>query len=462
MDLQPDLTSIGPVRPVDIECDRIGPSRRDVSRVSSPFDNVEFKKAVLDPTITSDRERMLAVVQERLGMAVRGGLIRLRVEDQSRDGRTITVRGSELLNYGSCAYLGMNTDQRLIDGAKAALDRYGPVFSSSAAYASVDLYTDLEERLGKIFHQGHILVPTTTTLGHLSVLPVLVSPGDLVLMDHQVHASVQLTGSVLRGQGADVRTVPHNDADALQRMLEERAHLHAKVWYLADGVYSMFGDTAPVHAVARLLDAFPNLFLYYDDAHGVGWSGQYGEGFVFSEVGYHERMIVIGSLAKSWGAGGSVVVLPSERMAEAVLLAGATFTFSGPLHPAELGAAVAAADIHLSAERDERRDQLLRKIDYVRDRLVDAQLPALSLERTPLWFIRIGTPEGAIEYARRMMADGFYVNVSGFPAVPMGMDGIRFTTAVFQTDRDLERFMDALERNITDLIAPVEWIIDLT
>jgi len=173
-------------------------------------------------------------------------------------------------------------------------------------------------------------------------------------------------------------------------------------------------------------------------------------------------MIVIGSLAKSWGAGGSVLVLPTREMADTVLLAGATFTFSGPLHPAELGAAVAAADIHLSPERDKRESQLLTRIDYVRDRLVDAQMPALSLARTPLWFIRVGTPENAIEYAGRMMADGFYVNVSGFPVVPMGMDGIRFTTTVFQTERDLERFMDALIRNIKGLVTPLEWHIDLT
>ncbi|MCZ7534256.1 MAG: aminotransferase class I/II-fold pyridoxal phosphate-dependent enzyme [Acidimicrobiia bacterium] len=415
----------------------------------------------MNSNVAAKRAEALRVVHERLEMAVRGGLIRLRVEGQSRDSRTIGVRGRDLLNYGSCAYLGLNTDQRLIDAAKAALDQYGPVFSSSTAYASIDLYTDLEDRLGKIFDQGHILVPTTTTLGHLSVLPVLVSPDDLVLLDHQVHASVQLTAGVLRGMGADVRNVPHNDVEALYSLLSEEAHNHNRAWFLADGVYSMFGDTAPVKAIAPLLDEFENLHLYYDDAHGVGWRGHHGVGHVLTEVGYHPRMIIIGSLAKSWGAGGSVLVLPNQEMAERVLLTGATFTFSGPLHPAELGAAVAAADIHLSTERDIREEQLSTKIDYVRDRLVAGQLPALSLERTPLWYVRTGRLDNAIELGRRMMRDDFYVNVSGFPVVPVGMDGIRFTTTLFQTDDDLVRFMDALERNIEGLVVPLEWHIEL-
>mgnify|MGYP001824935463 CR=1 FL=1 len=403
---------------------------------------------------------MVKFVRDQMDLAINGGVIRLRVEDQAPTGESITVNGRKLINMGSCAYLGLNVDRRLKDGAMSALEQYGPVFSSSTAYTSIDLYTELEAKLHRIFG-GNVLVPTTTTLGHLSVLPVLVSPDDLVLVDHQVHASVQLTTNVLRGLGATVEIVPHNDVEAMRRVLVAKAHKHTKVWYLADGVYSMYGDTAPVTEIYTLLDEFENLFLYFDDAHGVGWRGLNGRGHVLSEVQHHDRMIIIGSLAKSWGAGGSVLVLPSTAMAEQVLLAGATFTFSGPLHPAELGAAVAAADIHLSPERDGLEARLLGQIDYIRSRLVEHQLPVMSLERTPLWFVRVGPTEGAIELARRMLRDGFYVNVSAFPAVPLGMGGIRFTNTLYHSDEHLEQFMDVLVDNIQDLVEQVEWHIDL-
>ena len=403
---------------------------------------------------------MVKFVRQQMDLAITGGVIRLRVEDQAPTGESITVNGRKLINMGSCAYLGLNVDRRLKEGAMAALEQYGPVFSSSTAYTSIDLYTDLETKLHRIFG-GNVLVPTTTTLGHLSVLPVLVSPADLVLVDHQVHASVQLTTKVLSGIGATVEIVPHNDVDAIRAALDAKAHNHPKVWFLADGVYSMFGDTAPVSEINALLDDYENLYLYYDDAHGIGWRGINGRGHVLTEVRHHERMIIIGSLAKSWGAGGSVLVLPSAAMAEQVLLAGATFTFSGPLHPAELGAAVASADVHLSPERDGLERRLLRQIDYVRGRLVEHQLPAMSLERTPLWFVRVGPTEAAIELSRRMLEDGFYVNVSAFPAVPLGMGGIRFTNTLYHTDEHLEQFMDVLVRNIDGLVEQTEWHIDL-
>lgn len=406
------------------------------------------------------RERALALVKLRMDQARQGGVIRLRVEDQADDGRTIRIEDRDLVNFGSAAYLGLNTDERLKKGAQAAVERYGPVFSSSAAYVSVDLYSELEEKLTRIFG-GHVLVPTTVTLGHLSVLPVLVNPDDLVLMDHQVHASVQLTSFALRGLGAEVRDVPHNDVERVHEATAEAHAMGRRVWYLADGVYSMFGDTSPVRSIVDLLEEYDNLYAYFDDAHGVGWRGVHGMGHVLDIVGHHDRVVVIGSLAKSWGAGGAVVRLPNESMAEQVLLAGATFTFSGPLHPAELGAAVAAADIHLSAERDERAAGLMRRIDRLRAAITDAQLPALSLERTPLWFVRVGELGRAIELSRRLMADGFYANLSGFPVVPHGMDGLRFTTTAFQTDDDIDRFVESLHRNISDLITTHELYIDL-
>lgn len=408
----------------------------------------------------TQREEAIRLVYRRMEQAKRSGLIRLRVEDQAPNGETITIEGEKLVNFGSCAYLGLNVDPRLKAGAIEAVEQYGPVFSSSTAYTSVDLYTELENNLTRIFG-GTVLIPTTTTLGHLSVLPVLVAPGDLVLLDHQVHASVQLTSHLLRGLGAVVEDVPHNDTAALEERLEAGAASHERVWYLADGIYSMYGDTAPVADIVALLERYENLHVYFDDAHGVGWRGRHGIGHVLTEAALHERMIVIGSLAKSWGAGGSVLVLPNEELAERVLLAGATFTFSGPLHPAELGAAVAASYIHLSPERDERERRLTDQIEYVRSRLVAAQLPALSLEPTPIWFLRVGTLDNAIELGRRMMREGFYVNLSGFPVVPMGMDGIRFTNTVYHDQEQLAAFMDALERHTPDLIVPLEGDIDL-
>lgn len=408
-------------------------------------------------------ERILDLIETSMGHGVEAGVIRLRIDDQAPEGDTITVAGQPLVNFGSCAYLGLNVDPRLKKGAIDAIERFGPVFSSSTAYTSVDLYTTLEDRLLEMFGTGHIVLPTTTTLGHLAALPVLASPDDVVLVDIQSHASVHLATDVLRGRGVSVTNLPHNDMDALESAIDKAESSGVcRIWYLADGIYSMYGDVAPVHAIADLMERYPSLHVYIDDAHGFGWRGQHGRGYVLGEIPLHDRMVIAVSLAKSFGTGGAALLFGDPHAAHRVWLAGGTLTFSGPIHPAELGAAVAAAEIHLSDEHADRQAKLFRQIDLVKNLLIEHQLPVMAFDPTPIWFVRVGTYEQAIDLTQRLMKDGFYTNTSAFPAVPRGHGGIRFTQTLYQTDDQLQGLVESLARNVPEIVDEPEMVIDLT
>lgn len=408
-------------------------------------------------------ERVLDLIETSMGHGVDAGVIRLRVDDQNLAGDSITVAGRPLVNFGSCAYLGLNVDERLKQGAIDAINRFGPVFSSSTAYTSVDLYSTLEKDIELMFGSGHVVLPTTTTLGHLAALPVLISPDDAVLVDVQSHASVHLATDVLQGRGVSVTELPHNDMDALETAIQLATdQLSCRVWYLADGIYSMYGDVAPVRAIADLMDRYPSLHVYFDDAHGFGWQGLHGRGFVLNEIPLHERMVVIVSLAKSFGTGGAALLFPDLDTARRVWLTGGTLTFSGPIHPAELGSAVAAAAIHLSDEHAERQTRLIDQIELVKNLLVEHQLPVMSFDPTPIWYVRLGRHDQAIELTKRLMQDGFYVNPSAFPAVPRGYGGIRFTHTLYQTDEQIRALIESMARHVPEIIDEPEVILDLT
>ena len=405
-------------------------------------------------------QRFLTIAGRNIDRFCEEKLARISVEDQSPTGEWISMEGRKVLNFGSCAYLGLNVDPRLKEGAIEAIERFGPVYSSSTVYTSVDLYGALEERLTAIF-DAPVAIPATTTLGHLSALPVLVGLDDLVIVDLQAHASVQMATQVLRAEDVAVELIRHNDINALAARLEEVGDRYERVWYLADGLYSMYGDAAPVLEIRALLDTYPNLWVYYDDAHGVGWCGRNGRGWVLNETDHHERVVISASLAKSFGAGGAVLVLPDAATKRRLEHTGGTFIFSGPVHPAELGAAVASADIHLSAEHAERQARLNDQIALVQRGLVERQLPTMSLEKTPIWFLKIGSLDGAIELTRRMLDDGFYVNPAPFPAVPVGYEGVRFTQTLYHSDHDLEDLLDAFARHVPDLVDDNQGVVDL-
>jgi 7-keto-8-aminopelargonate synthetase-like enzyme len=396
-------------------------------------------------------EAYYRTVERHIGDAADAGFCRATVHDEVLDGDRMSLNGRTVTNFGSCMYMGLNVDERLKRGAVEAIERFGPVYSSSPVYTSVNLYEELRERLERIF--GHpVAIPTTTTLGHLGVLPVLVTPDDAVVIDHQAHASMHMALQTLIAMGTEVKTIPHADLDAAERAIAQFAKDHDRVWLLADGVYSMFGDVAPVGEIVELQRRYDNLWVYYDDAHGFGWRGKHGRGYVLEKTELNERMIVAVSLSKSFGSGGAAVVFPDVAMVRRVQVAGSTFMFSGPLHPAELGAAIVSADIHLSDEQVERSLRLREEIAHIQRRLVDLQLPVASVAATPIWFVRTGGHDQCIELTRRLVEDGFYVNPSAFPAVPLGSGGVRFTNTLYHSRDQVDGLLDSLARHTPDLI----------
>jgi len=415
----------------------------------------------LSAKLAALHQRLQDLSEQNISAAINLGVARVSVEDEVLAGETITLDGREIVNFGTAAYLGLNTDARLKRGAIDAIERFGPVFSSSTVYTSVDLYTELDERLQRIFGSP-VVIPTTTTLGHLGALPVLVGPRDVVLIDTRAHASLHLTSMVLMGEGIPVLPVPHNDMDALATTVAAEARRAERVWYVADGVYSMHGDTLPTSDVARLLEEHEQLHLYIDDAHGFGWKGIHGRGHVLSDLPMHPRLTVAVSLSKSFGSGGAAIAFHDAGLAQSVLLRGGTFTFSGPIHPAELGAAVASADIHLSDEQDVRAARLNDQIDLTRSLLGANHLPIASNAQTPIWFVEVGGHKETLELVRRLKDRGYYVNAGVHPAVPLNHSGIRFAHALYHSNVHIEGLIEAIVAASSDLIETTDVFIDLT
>lgn len=397
--------------------------------------------------MVSRHERLLRLTERTIARGVKNRSGQLRTEDDRLEGAFITVDGSKVVDFGSCSYLGLNRLPALKDAAVDAVERFGTGHSSSPMYTALGMYSQLEERLEKLF-DASIAVAPTTTLGHLAALPVLAGPEDLVLMDQHSHASLHLAADVLRGRGVTLELLPHNDVSALRTRLAEDGERYEKVWYVADGVYSMFGDLAPVERIHPLLEEYPNLHLYYDDAHGFGWQGTYGRGYVLNHVAWHERMVIAAGFAKSFGTTGGVLAFGDPALARRVQYTGGPFTFSGPLQPATLGASIASADLHLSRVHVELKQELLDRIELARTLLHEFDLPIAADETTPIWFIRIGNLEEVLDTTRAVMNDGFYVNPAGYPAVPMGSAGIRFTQTLHQSETQLRGLIESIARHM--------------
>lgn len=379
----------------------------------------------------------MRVVDQIVTTGAQMGIGYLIIEDEHINGRTIKVRGNDVLNFGNCSYLGLETDPRLKAAAIEATDKYGIMILSSRAFSSIHLYPELESLLSTMTG-GHALVSTSITLGHIANLPVLIGDNDAVIVDIQTHNSLQTSVELLRQRNIPIERIRHNRMDILEDKIKELHDDHDKVWFLADGVYSMYGDYVPANDLKELLDRYDKLHLYLDDAHGTSWAGPNGSGFVNSKLPKHPRLIYTLSLGKGFGCTGGVTVFPTSELKSFARHCGTTHLFSGPLPNSILGAAIVSANIHLSPEITELQNKLQSNIKLFNQLAEAYEIPLVHPNNSPIFFVGVGKPSVGFDMVHRLMNKGIYVNLSVFPSVSYNRTGLRMPLTLHNTPEDIE------------------------
>jgi 7-keto-8-aminopelargonate synthetase-like enzyme len=400
---------------------------------------------------TSDLNEVLATI---IGEGARHGLMHAVLDDAPLDGRIVPVGGRELVNFASCSYMGLETDPRLIEGAIAATRRYGTQLSASRLFLSAAPYAELEHLLSGLAG-GYALATPTTSLGHLAALPVLIEETDAVLYDQRLHHSVQTALRLLPGTGVHLELVKHNRLDLLEDRVRDLRHRHRRIWYVADGIYSIFGDRAPLGEIRELLDRYPQLSAYFDDAHGTGWLGACGRGHVLGELAGHPSVVVALSLNKSFAAAGGCLVFPDAATRDRVRTCGGPLNFSGPIQPPMLGAAIASAKAHLAPDWADRQAELHALIDHAHTALAASGLPLASPGGSPILFVGMGLPRAAHLMGERLMEAGYFVTAATFPGVPVKQSGMRLSLTRHLTKADVDGFVAAMQQAMPGVLAEV-------
>ena len=421
---------------------------RRASRVVAPVATGPGQQRARVPVMNSKYDIIQRIHEE--GSA--HGLGLLSTEDESFNGRHITIDGQMLINFGSCSFLGLELHPELVSGAESALHKYGTQFSSSRSYISAGLYDELESALSQIFHGRPVIATASTTLGHLSSLPTLVGLNDAVVLDQQVHSSVQMAAALLKASGIHVETLRHSRMDQLERRIQKLKTNHERIWYMADGVYSMYGDVVPMHELESLLERHEQFHLYVDDAHGFSWAGKHGCGRVLRDREQHERLVVAVSLNKCFAAAGGALVLPTQAFYERVRHAGPTLVFSGPIQPPMLGAALASARLHLSEGFAAMQAHLANLVAYTNQRFRSLSLPLADFNDTPVFFVPCGIPTVVYSMARTLRDHGCFVNTAVFPAVPMKQGGVRFTITSHHTREDIDHLAEIFANHYSRIL----------
>jgi 8-amino-7-oxononanoate synthase len=373
-------------------------------------------------------------------------------EVQSPAMPVVEMEGQPRIMLGSNNYLGLTGDERVMQGARDALARYGTGLTGSRLLnGTTALHLELEAELAEWMGTEAAIVFTTGHQANLATIGTLLGPGDTVVADAGDHAS--LLDGALQSR-AKLRAFRHNRPDKLEVALQKAARDGSGVLVVVDGVFSMEGDVAPLWEIAELCARY-GARLMVDEAHAVGVLGERGAGTA-ELLGVEDRVdLRMGTFSKSLASCGGFVAGDSD-VVEFLRIQSRAFLFTASGVPAAVGAALAALRVIRSPEG---RDLLARVLANARrlnlglhelgfsvvdPSAVTGASGARETVITPIVPVRVGEDWKCVLLWRALYDAGVFTNVALHPAVPL--DGALLRTSVMAThddailDRALEVF----------------------
>jgi glycine C-acetyltransferase len=362
------------------------------------------------------------------------------------------VNGEAAVSFSTNNYLALANHPRLVDAAKAGLERYG-VGNCESRLLGGDLpvYRALERRLGALKHKTDAVLFVTGYMTNIGVLSTLTKAGMLARLhgfrpkkrrkyayftDEYNHISIR-EGILM--SGAARHTYRHADMDHLESLLKAADGISPII--VSDGVFSMEGTIAPLPELTQLAERY-GAILYIDDAHATGVLGANGGGTSEHFGCYSPTIMQMGTLSKALGAIGGFVALDSE-MADVLRLTSSAYGFTCPPPPDQANALLAALD--LLEEEPERRARLWDNQRYFVERMrpLGYQLTSTA---TPIVPVLIGDAARCQHFARELRAEGVHVDAIQFPAVPVGQARLRFMLNAGHTREQIDHVVDVMAR----------------
>ncbi|MED5020805.1 glycine C-acetyltransferase [Paenibacillus chibensis] len=364
---------------------------------------------------------------------------------QGPNGPTILIDGKTLINLSSNNYLGLATDERLVEASVQATKKYGAGAGAVRTInGTLDLHLELEQKLAEFKHTEAVITYQSGFNCNMAAISAVMDKNDAILSDELNHASI-IDGCRL--SKAKTIRFKHSDMEDLraQAKAAKDSGLYNKIMVITDGVFSMDGDIAKLPEIVEIAEEF-DLITYVDDAHGSGVLGG-GAGTV-KHFGLSDRIdFQIGTLSKAIGVVGGYVA-GTKKLIEWLKLRSRPFLFSTAMPPASVAACIASVDILMN-------DSTLIKKLWENGDFLKSELKKLGFDvghsETPITPCIIGDEVKTQQFSKRLYEEGVYAKAIVFPTVPKGTGRIRNMPTAAHSKEMLEQVVSVYEKVGTEL-----------
>ena len=359
-----------------------------------------------------------------------------RLQTTDAAGGTHVLRGGRRLqNFCSNDYLNLPQHPEVREAAVEAVRRFGAGSGASRLVTgNHSLHEELEAALARLKQTDAACVFGSGYLTNLGVIPTLMRPGDLIVLDELSHACLH---AGTRLSGAQARIFEHNDVDHAEAILREARGEYERALLVTDGVFSMDGDTAPIAALADLSERH-DAWLMTDDAHGIGVLGD-GRGSAHA-AGCADRVpLQMGTLSKAVGSYGGYLCA-SQPVIDWLKSRARPLVYSTALPPAAVAASLAALRII-------ERDRAYCALPLARARQF-TEAVGLEAPESCIVPLLLGAPERALAASETLERHGFLVTAIRPPTVPEGTARLRITFSAGHSEEDVDRLAAVVKAEV--------------
>ncbi|MFP7226247.1 glycine C-acetyltransferase [Priestia filamentosa] len=379
-------------------------------------------------------------LKENLDELKNKGLYNVIDPVEGPNGPIITIAGRELINLSSNNYLGLATDQRLIDACLEATKTYGVGAGAVRTInGTLDIHVKLEEKLAQFKHTEAAIAYQSGFNCNMAAISAVMDKHDAILSDELNHASI-IDGCRL--SKAKIIRYNHSDMEDLRTKTRQakESGMYNKIMIITDGVFSMDGDIAKLPEIVEIAEEF-DVMTYVDDAHGSGVLGN-GAGTV-KHFGLSDRVdFQIGTLSKAIGVVGGYVA-GKRDLIDWLKVRSRPFLFSTAVTPGAVAACIEAIDILMDSS--DLQNKLWENSNYLKEGLKALGFD-IGASETPITPCVIGDEAKTQEFSKRLNEEGVYAKSIVFPTVPKGTGRVRNMPTAAHTKEMLDHALALYEK----------------
>ncbi|MBF72260.1 MAG: glycine C-acetyltransferase, partial [Flavobacteriales bacterium] len=326
----------------------------------------------------------------------------------------IKTKDEKVINFCANNYLGLASNDEIIDAAKRALDTHGFGLASVRFICGTqDIHKDLENKISNFLETEDTILYAAAFDANGGLFEPLFDHNDAIVSDSLNHASI--IDGIRLCKAARFR-YKNNDMKDLEQKLIESSNYRNRV-IVTDGVFSMDGTIAKLDKICELAKKY-NSLVFVDDCHATGFVGKNGKGSQEENNVIGKIDIITGTLGKALGGGSGGFTSGKKEIIDILRQKSRPYLFSNTLAPAIVGASLKAIDLI------ENNKSIISKLNenttYFRNQIKKLGFD-IKGDNHPIVPVMIYDDKIASEMSNYLLKNGIYVVGFSYPVVPKGL-----------------------------------------